>query len=310
MRADRLLSALLLLQANGKLTSRQLAERLEVSERTAHRDMEALSAAGVPVLSLRGSRGGWQLDSQWRTQIPGLDEAELRGLLMAQPRVVGDGPLAAAARRALDKLVASLPVTMRARAAFLRERLYVDTGGWYGRSEDLSSLPIVQDAVSRERKLTFRYKDKDRRVDPLGLVAKGSTWYLVAKTEEGFRTFRVSRIASVTVLDIPSERPADFDLAAHWNAATKEFRESRPRFEVVVRAEVKAAEELRRWHDAVPVDAHQDGSQTLRVHFADEHHARFVVMGMGAAVAVMEPVALRERVLAEAEKMVAKGASH
>src|SRR6187455_3192583 len=109
MRADRLLSALLLLQANGKLTSRQIAERLEVSERTAHRDMEALSAAGVPVLSLRGSRGGWQLDAQWRTQIPGLDEAELRGLLMSQPRVVGDGPLAAAARRALDKLVAALP---------------------------------------------------------------------------------------------------------------------------------------------------------------------------------------------------------
>ena len=306
MRADRLLSALLLLQANGKLTSRQLAERLEVSERTAHRDMEALCSAGVPVLSLRGARGGWQLDAQWRTQIPGLDEAELRGLLMAQPRVVGDGPLAAAARRALDKLVAALPVTMRARAAFLRERLFVDNGGWYGRSEDLSSLPIVQDAVSRDRKLTFRYKDKDRRVDPLGLVAKGSTWYLVAKTDEGFRTFRVSRMASVAVLDVPSERPANFDLAAHWSSATREFRESRPRFEVMLRAESQAAGELRQWHDAVPVDAHHDGSQTLRVHFADERHARFIILGMGASVDVVEPSSLRERVLADARAIVAK----
>ena len=307
MRADRLLSALLLLQANGKLTSRQLAERLEVSERTAHRDMEALSAAGVPVLSLRGARGGWQLDEHWRTQVPGLDDAELRGLLMAQPRVVGDGPLAAAARRALDKLVAALPVTMRTRAAFLRERLYVDNSGWYGRSEDLSSLPVVQDAVSRDRKLTFRYKEKDRRVDPLGLVAKGSTWYLVANTEDGFRTFRVSRIANVMVLDAASERPADFDLAAHWSSATKQFRESRPRFEVMLRAGEKSAEELRQWHDAVPVDAHDDGSQTLRVHFSDESHARFIILGMGPAVDVIEPSSLRERVLADARAVVEKG---
>jgi predicted DNA-binding transcriptional regulator YafY len=97
MRADRLLSTLLLLQANRKLTGRELARRLEVSERTVHRDMEALSAAGVPVFALRGSRGGWQLDEHWRTRVPGLDAAELRALLMAMPRVLGDQRLARAA---------------------------------------------------------------------------------------------------------------------------------------------------------------------------------------------------------------------
>src|ERR1700745_104631 len=108
MRADRLLSILLLLQARGQMTGRELAERLEGAERTVHRDMEALSAAGVPVFAMRGSRGGWQLDENWRTEVPGLDEGELRALLMAQPRIIGDSRLAASAERALDKLMAAL----------------------------------------------------------------------------------------------------------------------------------------------------------------------------------------------------------
>src|SRR5262245_56996652 len=178
MRADRLLSALLLLQARGRLTSRELAKRLEVSERTMHRDMEALSASGVPVFALRGSRGGWQLDEGWRTQVPGLDEAELRAFLMAQPQVVGDERLVHAAERALAKLTAALPVSLREKAASIRQRLHVDTTRWSGTIENLAMLPVVQDAVSHDRKLKILYR-KDRKerseriVDPLGLVVKG-----------------------------------------------------------------------------------------------------------------------------------------
>src|SRR5579885_3909088 len=108
MRADRLLSAVMLLQAHGRMSGRELAKRLEVSMRTLHRDMDALSASGVPVFALRGAHGGWQLDEGWRTQVPGLDEVELRALLMAQPRVLGDSRLAAAAERALGKLMAAM----------------------------------------------------------------------------------------------------------------------------------------------------------------------------------------------------------
>src|ERR1700754_2746440 len=122
MRSDRLLSALLLLQAHGRLTGRELARRLEVSERTVHRDMESLSAAGVPVLALRGAQGGWKLDENWRTQVPGLSESELNALLMAQPRIMGDTVLAHAAERALEKLLASLPTTLRDRAVSIRQR--------------------------------------------------------------------------------------------------------------------------------------------------------------------------------------------
>src|SRR5205814_1331441 len=260
MRADRLLATLLLLQANGKMTVRQLARLLEISYRTAYRDLEALSAAVVPFLSLLVSTGGWQLDENRLTREPGLDDAVLRAFLMAQPQIVGDGALAAAAERALDKMMAAMPVSLRARAAFIRERLFIDTTGWRGVSENLAFLPIVQDAVSRDRKLTIQYRKPngeltERTIDPLGLVAKGMTWYLVANTPEGFRTFRVSRIEKTAVLDVAIERPRDFDLAKYWTSSAEKFREGRPRYNVIFRLEARAAEELMTWRKAKRVIA-------------------------------------------------------
>jgi predicted DNA-binding transcriptional regulator YafY len=312
MRADRLLSALLLLQAHGRLTGRALAARLEVSARTVHRDMEALSAAGVPVFALRGARGGWQLDEGWRTRVPGLDEAELRALLMAQPRVLGDARLVRAAERALDKLLAALPASLREQAASMRQRLHVDTTGWSGVPEDLSMLAIAQDAVAHDRKLAFRYlgagreppvERVDRVVDPLGLVAKGGTWYLVARKPEGYRTYRVSRIEEARLLDEPCERPADFDLAAYWKASIEELQKGWTRYEAVLRVEPRAAESLKRWRAAESVEpgakAPADGWVTLRVGFDDEDQACFVALGHGARAEVISPPSLRKRVAAE-----------
>jgi len=311
MRADRLLSALLLLQAHGRLTSRQLANRLEVSERTMHRDMEALSASGVPVFALRGSRGGWQLDEGWRTQVPALDEAELRAFLMAQPQVVGDQRLVHAAERALSKLMAAMPVSLRERAASLRQRLHVDTTRWYGTVENLSMLPIVQDAVARDRKLNIVYKREgqlaERIVDPLGLVAKGTVWYLVANTPRGFRTYRVSRIEQAKLLDQPCERPADFDLAAYWKASTAQFRE-RVRYTAMLKLESKTAEMVKTWGCFSKVDAepagNTDGWVTMRGQFEDEDHACFVVLGLGPNADVLEPEKLRDRVAADIDRML------
>ncbi len=306
MKADRLLSTLLLLQAHRRLTGRELAQRLEVSPRTVHRDMEALSAAGVPVFALRGAQGGWQLDEGWRTRVPGLDETELRALLMAQPRVVGDARLARAAERALDKLMAALPVSLREQAASIRQRLHVDATGWSGVPENLSMLPIVQDAVARDRKLEIRYRPAgrepaERTVDPLGLVAKGGTWYLVARTPDGFRTYRVSRIEDARLLDKPSERPADFDLAAYWKTSTEELRR-KARYEATLHLEPSAAQSLTTWRTTSPAAAAESdapGWVTLRVQFEDEEQARFVVLGLAPRVDVIAPVSLRDRVAAD-----------
>src|SRR5215469_5660719 len=279
VRADRLLSMLLLLQAHVRMTGRELAERLEVSERTVHRDMEALSASGVPVFAVRGAQGGWQLDENWRTQVPGLDEAELRGLMMAQPRIVGDPRLASAAERALEKLMAALPLSLREQAASIRQRLHVDTTGWRPSTENLAMLPIVQDAVARDRKLAMVYSKPDgqrseRTVDALGLVAKGTVWYLVANTSAGMRTFRVSRIESATPLAKPAKRPPDFNLATYWSSSTKRLAETRTRFTATLRLEAQTAKWMTSWHSAreLPLPS-VDGRVTLTLDFNSEQEA-------------------------------------
>jgi predicted DNA-binding transcriptional regulator YafY len=308
LKADRLLSTLLLLQAHGRITGRELARRLEVSIRTVHRDMEALAASGVPVYALRGAAGGWQLDEDWRTRVPGLDEAELRALMMSQPRVVGDTRLAQAAQRAIDKLMAALPPSMREQAASIRQRLHVDTTGWSGRSENLAALPVVQEAVAHDRKLAFRYvkartERVDRTVDPLGLVAKGITWYLVANTPNGFRTYRVSRIEEARLLDRPCVRPEDFDLAEYWKNSTEEYRKTRMRYEAVLRVESRAAASMMQWWTtsevAPPEEIAGTTWRTLNVRFDDEEQACFIALGMGPRAEVLEPPVLRERVTAD-----------
>lgn len=308
MKASRLMSALMLLQAHGQLSERELSEKLEVSQRTVHRDMEALCIAGVPLTAIRGSQGGWRLEKGWRTQVPGLDEPELRALLMAQPRALGDPLLAAAAERAFGKLMAALPVSMRRQAAAMRERLHVDHTGWHPSSEDLSMLPVVQDAVARDCRLAFAYTRADgetapRTADPLGLVAKGSTWYLVARAVNGLRTYRVSRMQAVTVLAVSFERPAKFNLAAYWKESTAQLQQARQNYEVTLLLDQQAARSMSQWMDAMPVKSSAkipDGWAAVRVGFENENQARFVVLGFGPRARVMEPEEFRERILADA----------
>jgi len=312
VKADRLLSVLMLLQARGRATERELAERLEVSQRTIHRDLESLSAAHVPVVALRGSQGGWELEKGWRTQVPGLNEAELRALLMAQPRAVGHPRLAAAAESALNKLMASLPGPMRAQAAAMREHLHVDATGWHDTGEDLSMLTTVQDAVARERKLAFDYTKANgekapRTVDSLGLVAKGLSWYLVARGANGIRTYRVSRMEAVTVLAGGFERPPRFDLAEFWKQSTAELDRLRNRYPVVLSVTPSAVQQLKGWCVARPVESGDPGNRVqIEADFDSELHARFIVLGFGSAARVLKPEPLRRWVQSEA-RLVAGG---
>src|SRR3984885_9070161 len=263
VKSGRLLSTLMLLQAHGRLSTRELAERLEVSQRTAHRDMEALSAAGVPIVALRGSQGGWELACGWRTKVPGLDEAELRALLMSQPSALGDPGLAAAAERAFGKLLAAMPHKMQTQAASIRARLHIDPEGWRPSGDDLGLLPVVQDAIARDCKLTFLYSRADgesgvRTVDPYGIVTKQSTWYLVARAPAGMRTYRISRMQNAVVLAVTFERPASFDLAAHWKTATAQLQQKREQFRATLVLAPEAAVSLRRWSRATPAPEVQD----------------------------------------------------
>ena len=315
MKADRMMCALLLLQSRGQLSSSTLAAELEVAERTVHRDMEALSAAGVPVYAVRGSQGGWRLDENWRTEVPGLNEAELRALLMVQPRAAGHPRLAAAAETAYNKLIASLPVAMRQQAMAMRERLHVDPAGWHMTNEDLSMLPLVQEAVARDRRLRFAYVRVDgekaqRTVDPLGIVAKGASWYLAARTAKGMRTYRISRMSEIEVSARSFKRPVRFQLSEYWKDSTAEMQRRRNRFEVTLAMTEQAAASLATWLELKPAadvaaPMLDEGWVAVRAGFDNPEHARFVILGYGARAWVLAPDALRTMVEEEARGIVA-----
>jgi predicted DNA-binding transcriptional regulator YafY len=215
----------------------------------------------------------------------------------------------------MGKLMASLPGKMREQAAAMRERLHVDANDWRPVSEDLSMLPAVQDAVARDCRLSFDYTRADgesgpRVVDPLGLVVKGMSWYLVARTPRGMRTYRVSRMRAVTPLAVAFQRPAKFDLAKHWQKSVSELEALRRRYEATLLLSPQAAESLIRWcvaspaASSLPKDAPM-GWTAMRVDFESEEQALFLVLGLGARARVMEPPPLRERVAAEVQAMSA-----
>ncbi|MEU3011468.1 helix-turn-helix transcriptional regulator [Nocardia asteroides] len=220
MRADRLVATLLLMQARGRVTAAEVAAELEVSVATARRDLEALSAAGIPVYPQAGRGGGWSLVGGARTDLSGLTAGETRALFLLA------GPAAQAApevKSALRKLVRALPQTFRADAAAAADAVVVDPARW-GRPDPAqpAALPPLQRAVVDRRQARIEYLRSGARtvrvVHPWGLVEKETIWYLVAGTERGQRTFRLDRIGEVEILDEAAQRPADFDLQAAWAA--------------------------------------------------------------------------------------------
>jgi predicted DNA-binding transcriptional regulator YafY len=313
MRADRLLAILLLLQDHGLLSARSLAERLEVSERTINRDMEALSIAGVPVYANRGRHGGWALTDDYRTDLTGLTESELRSLVVATaPMVLRDLGLGEAADRALAKLLAGLPEARRRKAETARQYLHIDPTGWRRPDDAVPFIPLLDEALRQGRRLEMSYERTDgsvaaRLVDPLGLVAKGTAWYLVGAVDGQPRTYRASRIRAVRVLDEPAERPADFDLADWWRKSREAFQAQLPRFFGTIRVSpdafylARAPWRLNRVEEEATGD---DGWATLRIRWDTLEEAVDHVLGLGARAEVVEPEELRDGVLRAARELL------
>jgi predicted DNA-binding transcriptional regulator YafY len=315
MRADRLLSILLLLQEHGRLSARNLSRRLEVSPRTIYRDMDALSGAGIPVLAERGSGGGWTLLDDYRTKLTALTTAEIQTLVLARPsRLLADLGLHQAAEAALLKLLAALPDVVRRDAEYARQRIHVDPTGWNDSEENVTALPILQEAVWQERKLHLTYRRRDeapveRTVNPLGLVAKGRIWYLVGTVDGAPRTYRVSRIEEARIADEAAVRPPEFDLAAFWGQSSADFAAALPRYPVQVRMDAGSLPMLRflgRYIHVLRAEpADDDGWLNLELEFNSEEDACRHLLGFGPRVEILEPRALRERVATLAAAVVA-----
>jgi predicted DNA-binding transcriptional regulator YafY len=310
MRADRLVATLLFLQSKGRVTAAEVARELEVSVKTARRDLEALSIAGIPVYSQPGKGGGWSLVGGARTDLSGLTAAEARTLFLVA------GPSSAVtpeAKAALRKLVQALPETFRAEAEKAASAVVLDPARWSGTAPATPPfLEALQQAVIQGTQVRLGYTDAkgattERDVHPLGLVSKGTVWYLVADTDAGLRTFRVWRVQSVEPTGEPVRRPDDFDLARTWAEIVERLDSQRGTVAVSGQAEAWIV----RWlglHFGTRLEvgpAAPDGRLAVEIRFPDHHDdpARELV-GFTDGLEVLDPPSVRERLGAIGTRLV------
>ncbi|MFG1694644.1 helix-turn-helix transcriptional regulator [Nonomuraea sp. NPDC049309] len=320
MRASRLLSLLLLLQTRGRMTAPEIAAELEVSVRTVYRDIEALSAAGVPVYADRGPAGGYQLLDGYRTRLNGLTAEEASSLFLAGlPGPAAELGLTEVVANAELKLLAALPPEPRTQAARMRERFLLDVPSWYRSADDVPHLTEVAEAVWGQRPLHMTYRRwgkqvVDRVIHPYGLVLKGGSWYLVAAPPGASpRTYRVARILTLETLPGHFTRPEDFDLATFWAEYAKEFRARLYTAEAVIRLAPGRGDLLAYTMGADVVAAalaaadppDPEGWVTLTLPVESLTYARWQLLRMGTDVEVIGPPELRA-MMAEAAADLAK----
>ena len=319
MRADRLLSMMMLLQTRGHITARELAERLEVSERTIYRDLEALSIAGVPVYTERGPGGGCVLAEGYRTGLTGLTETEVRTLFMSgTPGPLADLGLGQALEAALLKLLAALPQSHQRNIERARQRIHLDATAWSYSEETVPHLRTILEAIWQDSKLRLLYRKSggevsQRVVEPLGLVAKATVWYLVAAIDGGeLRTFRVARIQEAELTGEIFSRPETFDLASHWTEASRQFESTWLRYHTTLRFSPTIIAELPfifgegitpLIERAGAPDA--EGWLTLKLSFESFEVALSRVLSFGTDVEVLAPLELRNKLLQFAASILA-----
>ena len=318
VRASRLVNLLLLLQSRGGLTAAELARELEVSIRTIHRDVEELSAAGVPIFAERGPLGGIRLVDGYRTRLTGMtaDEAEALFLsgLPGPAAQLGLGTVVAAAQL---KVMAALPPELRSRASRLVQRFHLDPAGWFQATEAVPHLATLATAVWESRAVAIDYKREDevvkRKIGPIGIVLKGGIWYVIGLVEDQIRTYRVSRVAESSLLDEPIQRPEDFDLAAYWAESSAAYERDAPTITVDVRiaedriwritnvfgeATVRAADRR--------VDPEMPGHVRLQMTLSYPDDVPGLLLAVGPNLEVMGPPEIRERVIKLADLVVAR----
>ncbi|WP_420644230.1 helix-turn-helix transcriptional regulator [Candidatus Leptofilum sp.] len=316
MRADRLISLLMLLQTNGRMTADDLAERLEVSPRTIYRDLDALSSAGVPVYAERGPNGGCMLMESYRTNLTGLNANEVQALFMfTVPGLLADLGADKASEAAMLKLMASLPAPFQQDASFVQERLHLDPAAWFQTEEEVPFLPQVQTAVWQNKRLRLNYRRGDgqwvkRLLDPYGLVAKASIWYVVGGIHTSqIQVYRVSRIMEAELTGKGFQRPDGFDLASFWQTWRDRFEAQQNSLTVELRVPPTSGpllalvfgEGIVQALQTAPADA--NGHALLSLTFDSLEGACRQLLGLGTAVEIIAPQTLRAQMLARAQQV-------
>jgi predicted DNA-binding transcriptional regulator YafY len=315
MRADRLLSLLMLLEIHGKMTARQLAKELEVSERTIYRDIVALCTSGVPIYTEDGPGGGISLVENYKTDLTGLNESEVRALAMLNvPEPLVKLGFGRELKAVLLKLSASLPSSSRANETHTRQRIHLDASWWFEPEEPIPHLQTVQQALFKQHKLHITWRefrtDVEQIFEPFGLVAKSNTWYLVAGGMDYIRVIRISKIIEAQILDEIFEYPQDFNLPVFWKSWCEDFKKNRLIFTVTARVSPELIEYLPRifGEHTNPILAQagtpdERGRVILTLTFDSFEAARARILSLGNAVEVLEPLSLRMSVIDFAQQI-------
>lgn len=308
MRADRLLSLLLLLQNRGRMTAPELAAHLEVSVRTVYRDIEALGASGVPVLTDRGPAGGYRLMDGYRTRLTGLTDAEATSLFLSgAPGPARELGLGAVLTTAQLKVQAALPAELAEQARRVQDRFHLDAPAWFRDADPVPHLETVARAVWEQLPLRAHYRrwrgEVHRELHPLGIVLKSGIWYLVAGVEEAVRTYRISRFLAVDVTGTPFERPTGFDLAAYWETSSRRLEAALHQETAHLRISPRARRLLPMQFGAAGTRALEsagppDDEGWVRVEMAVEAQSVAVsdLLRLGTEAEVLGPPALRQAV--------------
>jgi predicted DNA-binding transcriptional regulator YafY len=314
VKSDRLVAILLALQNDGKRSASDLAELLEVSPRTIYRDVDALSAAGVPVYAERGAQGGIVLADSYRDALARFDEAELQALFVSSDDVLADLGFLGRRRSALAKIARALPVRERAKVERTRGRVHIDTRRWWGASAPTATLAALREAVWADRRVVFSYTDRAgaatrRTVDPLGLVAKAGVWYLAARDRGVVKTFRAQRIGRVRILAQTFERPRDFDLATYWETVAEKMAEMPAPLTVTLEMSERALASAKSYlnvqsHTRLPGTAPR--ASLVRIEFPAFEAALHETIGWSEEAVVVEPPELRKRLAEHARALLAR----
>jgi predicted DNA-binding transcriptional regulator YafY len=308
VKADRLISLLLLLQSRRQCSARVLAEWLEVSERTIYRDVDALGAAGVPVYAERGSNGGIVLADGYRRALTNFSEDEIRALFVSGASPLADLGLEHGLDRALEKLHGGLANVQQRAAEKTRARIHLDQRRWNQPEPPRAVLAVLRRAVWDDRCIRMRYEDRNRKsstrkVDPLGLVSKAGVWYLVARSDGELRSFRVDRVRSAHELSERFDRPASFDLERYWSESSARFNEASRNADcgVLLRVRAEAVERVSLYWPA-EIEWRDDREALVRVTFPARDVALFHLLAWSDVATLVEPAEFRGEIVARAQQ--------
>ncbi|XHS78368.1 helix-turn-helix transcriptional regulator [Burkholderiaceae bacterium UC74_6] len=321
MQASRLLSILMLLQGRGRISAQALATELEVSVRTIYRDVDRLSASGVPIWAEQGRSGGFQLREGWRTKLDGLTAPEAEAMFLAGlPGPAADLGLGEALASAQLKLKAALPAEWQDDAERVGARFHLDPVDWYREAPPVDHLPAVARAVWQAQRIAVRYEswqgEAQRELEPLGLVLKGGAWYVVARSSASrpVRTYRLQSILDLQPTSESFKRPARFDLADYWRESTRRFEAELYRGEARLSVSARGLKWLTRDFSSTVTaasrstakpDPAREGWSLVRIPIESAEHAAGQLMRLGAEALVLGPADLRERMTAQARALAA-----